>query len=232
MMAMQAGATGRRPLRNLRNPAAEVRSVAEKIAGRFLSGGRRLSCAERQAISAAQCLRSAIARRAVPRHGRPPRLAVLSSDYRLASEHRFPIALHDVLDARAGAVDFGGVRSAPGRGAGLWAPAAGKRCLGRHGRPAGNDPRLPAHAGRHQRGDRCPPAQRGLPGHRLGGTVAGAWWWTQSGANPVLLVCGMEEGLHPSAEGWSAGSEIGTNPGLLSPWLSVIPPRIHGSPNG
>jgi hypothetical protein len=37
--------------------------------------------------------------------------------------------------------------------------------------------------------------------------------FTRARANPVLLVCGMEEGLHPSAEGWSAGSEIGANPG-------------------
>ena len=50
-------------------------------------------------------------------------------------------------------------------------------------------------------------------------------------ANPVLSICGMEEGRHPSAEGWRAGSEIGANPGP-SPSLSVIPPRIPWNPNG
>ena len=30
---------------------------------------------------------------------------------------------------------------------------------------------------------------------------------------PVLSICGRREGLHPSAEGWRAGSEIGPNPG-------------------
>ena len=50
--------------------------------------------------------------------------------------------------------------------------------------------------------------------------------------NPVLLVCGRRV-RHPAPAGAGcAGSEIGTNPGYEPEWLSVIPPRIHVSPNG
>jgi len=37
---------------------------------------------------------------------------------------------------------------------------------------------------------------------------------TKYETNPVLLVCGMEVGLLPAAAGRSAGSEVGTNPGI------------------
>jgi len=48
--------------------------------------------------------------------------------------------------------------------------------------------------------------------------------------NPVLRICGMEVGRPPRARGGRAGSEIGTSPGTLSPFLSVIPPRCSSEP--
>ena len=117
--------------------------------------------------------------------------------------------------------------------------------LQRHPRPAGADrPRdqaLPGRAARAAQG--CAGVHGRTRGHgrrksaNCTNELMPRHARTRRGRAKRTLSCwsvAWRRGSTPLQRGGSAGSEIGTNPGPVtsSPRLSVIPPRIDGSPNG